>query len=122
MAKNEETKDGIVATGDSGMRAAEAQPGPRFRLLPQNAPLEETFADGALGVNVRGAVFKLNLYRAVGNDQQSGDELWSNSHRIVLPITAAPQLIGILQRMVQGMEEAGVIRREAAPGDGDGGT
>ena len=56
----------------------------------------------------------------VGNDQQSGDELWSNSHRIVLPITAAPQLIAILQRMVEKMEEAGILRREPPLPDGGG--
>ena len=56
----------------------------------------------------------------VGKDQESGEELWSNSHRIVLPITAAPQLIGILQHMMKGLEEAGVMRRVPAPGNGGG--
>ena len=120
MVESKQKGEEIVATGDGGRRAAEGQTALRFRLLPQNTPLEETFADGALGVDVRSTVFKLNLYRVVGNDQQSGDELWSNSHRIVLPITAATQLIGILQRMVKGMEEAGVMRREPPPGDGGG--
>ena len=73
-----------------------------------------------LGVMVRGAVFKLDLYRVVGNEKEGGGELWSNSHRIVFPITAAPQLIGILQRMVEGMEKAGVLRREPPPGSGGG--
>jgi len=32
--------------------------------------------------------------------------------RLVLPVTAVPQMINMLQRLVQNMEGAGVIRRD----------
>ena len=91
----------------------EAAGSPPFKFIQQAAPPDETYADGALGVMSRGMIFKMDLYRVVGTERETGEELRSNSHRIVLPITAAPQLIGILQKMLQGMEESGALKREA---------
>ncbi len=98
---------------DSETQAPAAGPG--FKLVPQPGPVPETYADGALGALSRGPVFKLEFYSAMGHEPDSGDELWRPCHRLVLPVTAAPQLISILQRMMQQMQDAGVLNRETTP-------
>ena len=88
--------------------------GPGFKLVPQAGPVPETYADGALGALSRGPIFKMEFYSAMGHDPESGDELWRPCQRLVLPVTAVPQMINILQRLLQQMQEAGVLSREEA--------
>lgn len=70
----------------------------------QQLPPEESFADGAHGVTMTRNVFKLDLYRVVRYDQASNEELRNISHRIVLPMTAVPELVNLLQGVVQAMQ------------------
>lgn len=100
------------AGGGSAETRARGEGGRRVRMLQNAAGLEETYADGAVGALVREAVFKLDLYRVVGPDPQTGDELWQTHRRLVMPLNAAPQLLAVLQRMVEELQKAG---RLAAP-------
>ncbi|HJM49911.1 MAG TPA: hypothetical protein QGF63_08670 [Alphaproteobacteria bacterium] len=122
MAGDNEGKAELPAgPAAAGAEAPSGAAGPGFKLVPQAGPVPETYADGAHGALSRGPIFKLEFYSAMGHDPESGDELWRPCQRLVLPVTAVPQMINILQRLMQQMEEAGVLSREAAPpppGDG----
>ena len=86
------------------------QNSPGFKLVLQASPPEESYADGCLRVMSRGVVFKLDLYSVVDQDRESGQEVRSISHRIVLPVTAAPQLVSTLQHYLKNLEESGVLK------------
>ena len=89
------------------------QNSPGFKLVGQASPPEESYADGCLRVMSRGMVFKLDLYSVIDQDKESGQEVRSISHRIVLPVTAAPQLVSTLQHCLKNLEESGVLKYDA---------
>ena len=118
MAGDKEGKAELPAGSEAaGAEAPSAAAGPGFKLVPQAGPVPETYADGALGALSRGPIFKLEFYSAMGHDPDSGEELWRPCQRLVLPVTAVPQMINILQRLMQQMQEAGVLSRDTPPGD-----
>ena len=88
----------------------------RFKMTPPSRDLQDSYADGALGIMMRDAVFKIELYRVIGIDQESGEELRAVSHRLVLPITAIGELAGLLQGTLQRLQKDGrvTIRRTDA--------
>ena len=79
----------------------------------QQVPPEDSFADGAHGVTMARNVLKLDLYRVVRYDQASEEELRNISHRIVLPMTAVPELINLLQGILQAVQ--GSANQQQAP-------
>ena len=112
---NEKLSDSPAAVVPESQPAAG---GPGFKLVPQAGPVPETYADGALGALSRGPIFKMEFFSAMGHDPETNEELWRPCQRLVLPVTAVPQMINILQRLMQQMQEAGVLSREAAaPGE-----
>ena len=86
------------------------QNSPGFTLVQQVSPPEERYADGCLRVVSKGVVFKLDLYSVVDHDSESGQEVRSISQRIVLPVTAAPQIVNTLQHYLKNLEESGVLK------------
>jgi hypothetical protein len=85
------------STADTG-----AARNPGFRMAPPPRPIDDSFADGAAGFIIGRNVLKLDLYRVVGYDRESGQEVRAQSHRIVLPMTA----IGELKQLLQQFDEA----------------
>jgi len=116
MAKTESKTDNAVEVSENIQASSENENlpsnSPSFKFVQQANPPDETYADGPLGVISQGMIFKVDFYRFIGTEKETGIELRANSHRIVLPITAAPQLISILQNMLQKMETSGVLKRE----------
>jgi hypothetical protein len=67
-------------------------------MVPPPRPVDDSFADGAAGFVFGRNVLKLNLYRVVGYDRESGHDVRAPSHRIVLPLTAIGELKQLLQQ------------------------
>ena len=110
-AKGTETATPPTAAEGSGVRPASTA-GKRFKLVRTSTDPEDSYADGALGVFVRDTILKLDLYRVIGTDNDSGDELRAVSHRLVLPITAVVELIRLLQGTLQRLQQDGRVRIE----------
>ena len=60
-------------------------------------PAEEIYVDGIGNLFFRGGVVKLNCYRVVGSDSEQNEEVRHHSHKLVMPTTALPDLIRLLQ-------------------------
>lgn len=93
---------------------------PSYRLVAPQVQPEDSFADGAHGFTVGRNVIKLDLYRVVGFDREANQEVRTHSHRIVLPLTAVPEIVKLLQQyeaaIRQLREKSG--RDDAASDDG----
>jgi hypothetical protein len=50
-------------------------------------------------------VVKIDFYRAVGIDQEDKKEVRTISHRLVLPLTAIPELSQLLQGYDQAVQQ-----------------
>ena len=108
----------VPSTSDEGDRTQRGRAaGKRVKIVPPSRDLRDSYADGALGVHVRDTVLKLDLYCEVGVDQESGAELRTISHRLVLPITAIGGLIQLLQSAVQQMQKDGRLTIQRADTD-----
>ncbi len=89
---------------DGGKRQAGSGRG--VKLMPTNQPVEEIYVDGALGMFARAGVVKINLYRVVGTDANDDAEVRSVSHRLVMPVSAVPELVRLIQSMAQSARQA----------------
>ena len=54
----------------------------------------------------RAGVVKINLYRVVGTDANDDAEVRSVSHRLVMPVSAVPELVRLIQSMAQSARQA----------------
>lgn len=91
--------------GDSRQRTATGQE-PNFRFAPSQALPEDSYADGAANITGGRNVIKIDLYRVAGFDAEDNKEVRVLSHRIVLPHTAIPELLRLLQGYSQAFQEA----------------
>ena len=91
--KAEETKDSMVGPSPGARR--------KIKLVANPAPVEELFVDGVAGVFNRSGVVKLNLFRVTGIEPGSKAELRQLCHRLVLPLTALPELLRLLQALTR---------------------
>lgn len=96
----------------------QAAANPSFRVAPSPAPIDDSFADGVSGFTVGRNVLKLDLYRIVGYDRESGQEVRTHSHRLVLPLTAISELSNVLQQLEQAFSK---MRSEQEKGQGKAG-
>ncbi len=94
--------------------------GPAFRTIPSPAPVDDSFADGVGGFTVGRNVLKLDLYRVVGYDRESGQEVRTHSHRLVLPLTAISELSNVLQQFGAAVGQIREAREEPQQGGGAG--
>ncbi|MEQ8697891.1 MAG: hypothetical protein RLT05_15200 [Bauldia litoralis] len=97
----------------------QAAPSPAFRTAPSPAPVDDSFADGVSGFTVGRNVLKLDMYRIVGYDRESGQEVRTHSHRLVLPLTAIAELSNVLQQFDQAVSKIRASQ-DAPQGDGNG--
>jgi hypothetical protein len=84
-----------------------------FRYVQRPDSVEDSFADGAAGIVVGRNVLKLDLYRVVGMDRENEQELRTTSHRMVLPLTAVPELINLLAKYARVVEQTAQKRAES---------
>ncbi len=95
------------APGNGTAQATQGTTAPGIKhKFTQQLPPEESFADGAHSVTLTRNVLKLDLYRVLRYDQASEEELRKVSHRIVLPMSAVPEMINLLQGVVQAVKSA----------------
>lgn len=76
-----------------------------YKFAPLATAPEDSYADGATSITVSRNVIKLDLYRVVGIDQEDNKEVRVISHRLVLPLTAVPELVQILQGYSQAVQQ-----------------
>lgn len=100
------------ATAEGNESGPERGAGRRLKLVRPSTDPVDSYADGALAVHLRDTILKLDLYRVVGTDKESGEELITLSHRLVFPIAAVAELVNLLQGTVQRLQQDGRIRME----------
>ena len=76
------------------------------KMVPNPAPVDELYVDGTSGVISRGGVIKLDLFRVVGIDPATKTEMCQVSHRLVLPLTALPNLLRAFQSVARATQQA----------------
>ena len=112
--KNPESSTTAVAgTAKQGERAS--GPKGKFKYIQLPTPPNDSFADGAHGIILGRNVLKLDLYRVVGFDGEKKEEIRSISHRLVLPTTAVPELINLLQGIVRAVQQTSQQKAEDQP-------
>lgn len=87
---------------------------PAFRMVQAPVPVEDSFADGVGGFTVGRNVLKLDLYRVVNIDRESGQEMRAHSHRIVLPLTAIPELANVINQYESAVRQIQERQQQAA--------
>ena len=85
---------------------------PNFKFVQVQTPPEDSYADGPAAMSVGRNVLKLDLYRAAGVDPQDKKEIRILSHRIVLPLTAIPELMHLLQSYNNAVQKAAQAQAE----------
>ena len=98
-------------TTASQIQSGKAQE-PNFKFVQVQTPPEDSYADGPAAMSVGRNVLKLDLYRAAGVDPQDKKEIRLLSHRIVLPLTAIPELMQLLQGYSNAVQQAAKARAE----------
>ena len=96
------------ATGNKTSKAAKDQPARQeatYKFAPQATAPEDSYADGAASITGSRNVVKLDFYRVVGVDQEDKKEVRTISHRLVLPLTAIPELVQLLQGYGQAVQQ-----------------
>ncbi len=79
---------------------------PPVKMVPNPAPIDEVYVDGTSGLISRGGVIKLDLFRVVGIDPADKTESRQVSHRLVLPLTALPELLNAFQSVARAAQQA----------------
>ena len=101
-----------AAAGKKTSKTAKDQPARQeasYKFAPLATAPEDSYADGAASITGSRNVVKLDFYRVVGVDQEDKKEVRTISHRLVLPQTAIPELLQLLQgygRAVQQVAKA----------------
>ncbi len=113
--------DDASTTTDTAETAADGgnPPQQNVQLLRDPNAAVERYADGLLGVMIRESVFKLEFHRVIAQNPETGEETWQVADRLVLPITAAPQLLNAMQQVMQALQQAGRLRVQPPEGTTD---
>lgn len=85
------------------------------KLMPTNQPVEEIYVDGALGMFARAGVVKINLFRVVGTDASDDAEVRSVTHRLVMPVSALPELVRLIQSMARSARQTQAAEAVGTP-------
>ncbi len=93
---------------------------PNVKMVASPTPVDEFYVDGASGLISRGGVVKIDLFRVVGYEPDSKVELRQVSHRLVLPLTALPDLIKAFQSVARAAQQASQGTSSKAEADGEG--
>jgi hypothetical protein len=105
-----------MAKDTKAQAEAGGQTRPNVRAVPNPAPIEELFADGVGSLMSRGGVVKLDLFRVVGYERDSKAELRQVSHRLVLPLSAVPDMVKIFNSVARAAQQASA--QSGSGGDG----
>ncbi len=79
---------------------------PKVKMVDSPTPVDEFYIDGASGLMSRGGVIKLDLFRVVGFDPDTKVELRQISHRLVMPLSALPDLLKAFQSVARAAQQA----------------
>jgi hypothetical protein len=80
---------------------------PKVRMVSGAGPVSDIYADGVSAIMTRAGVVKLDLYEAVGYQQDTGTELRRVAHRLVMPAAALPELMRMFQNMARAAQGPG---------------
>ena len=111
--KTESPTTAVAGTAEQGERASGPTGKHKYIQLP--TPPNDSFADGAHGIILGRNVLKLDLYRVVGFDSENKEEIRAISHRLVLPTTAVPELINLLQSIVRAVQQTSQRKAKDQP-------
>jgi len=73
---------------------------PNVKMVENPFQVEEVYVDGVSGMMARGGVIKLDCYRVVGIDPKGKSEVRQMTHRLVMPSSAIPELMKVMQGTV----------------------
>ncbi len=93
---------------------------PNVKMVDSPTPVDEFYIDGASGLISRGGVIKLDLFRVVGFDPDTKVEMRQVSHRLVLPLTALPDLLKAFQSVARAAQQAAQETSSKAESDSEG--
>lgn len=82
----------------------------RAKILNPGEPLNEIYVDGALNLQVNEAVAKFEFFNIAAIDSENGEHSWQRTQRLVMPLTAAPRLMAMLQQMMTELQKSGRMR------------
>jgi len=83
---------------------ADGRPGKAVKFAPRQDIPDELYADGVGGLQFGRNIVKLDLYRVLEFDRDD-TEVRQLAHRVVLPITAIPELVRLLQGFGQAVKD-----------------
>ena len=94
---SKEVDDTQSAPGSDGIQDKPGLSTPtQAKMVPPPIPPEEFFVDGVSGLTARGGVFKIDLYKVVGIEDNT--ELRTISYRLILPTLAMNELDELLRQ------------------------
>ncbi len=93
---------------------------PAVKMVPNPAPIDELYVDGTSSLISRSGVVKLDLFRVVGFDPATKTELRQVSHRLVLPLTALPELLNAFQSVARAAQQAAQRASDEGGAEGEG--
>ena len=96
---------------------AGGQARPNVKAVANPLPIDEFFADGVGSLMSRGGVVKLDLFRVVGYERDSKAELRQVTHRLVLPLSAVPDIVKIFSSVARAAQQAAAAQ-SGNKGDG----
>lgn len=110
-----------AAATNKTSKAAKDQPARQeatYKFAPLATAPGDTYADGAASITGSRNVVKLDFYRVDGLDQEDNKEVRTISHRLVLPLTAIPELIQLLQGYGQAVQQIAKASAEQSATNG----
>lgn len=96
---------------------AAGQTRPNVKAVANPLPIDELFADGVGSLMSRGGVIKLDLFRVVGYERDSKAEMRQVTHRLVLPLSAVPDIVKIFSSVARAAQQAAA---QSSGNKGDG--
>ncbi len=93
---------------------------PSVKMVPNPAPVDELYVDGTSSLISRAGVVKLDLFRVVGFDPATKTELRQVSHRLVMPLTALPDLLKTFQAVARAAQKAAQQASDEDDAEGEG--
>ena len=81
------------------------------RFVGDPVDIKDVYADGIAGVMGRGEIIKLQCYRVLGVDNESGQEIRQIVNQVILPLSAVPELIKVIEGVVEKAKDAAELRR-----------
>ncbi len=93
---------------------------PNVKMVANPTPVDEFYIDGVSSLISRGGVFKLDLFRVVGYEPDTKAELREVSRRLVMPLTALPDLLKAFQSVARAAQQAAQETSSKAESDSEG--